>query len=153
MKPGANMGKSYLADGFILDKSFGIGHKNRLVNPKIMVANTPMDSDKIKIFGSRVKVDSMAKVAAIERAERDKMKMKVEKILNHKIDLFINRQLIYNYPEEIMSEAGVSTIEHADFEGVERLALVLGGEIVSTFDHPDLVKYGECKKVNEIMIG
>ena len=35
--------------------------------------------------------------------------------------LFINRQLIYNYPEEIMTDAGVASIEHADFEGVERL--------------------------------
>ena len=28
------------------------------------------------------------------------------------------------------------SIEHADFEGIERLALVLGGEITSTFDEP-----------------
>jgi hypothetical protein len=28
------------------------------------------------------------------------------------------------------------SIEHADFDGIERLALVLGGEIVSTFDTP-----------------
>jgi hypothetical protein len=36
-------------------------------------------------------------------------------------------------------------IEHADFEGIERLALVLGGEIVSTFEEPDKVKLGACK--------
>merc|ERR1719461_415843 len=112
-----------------------------------------MDSDKIKVFGSRVKVDSMAKVAAIERAERDKMKRKVDKILAHKIDLFINRQLIYNYPENLFTAAGISSIEHADFEGVERLALVLWADIVSTFDNPDKVKLGTCKKVEEIMIG
>ena len=39
-------------------------------------------------------------------------------------DLF--RQLIYNYPEQLFADAGVMAIEHADFEGVERLALVLG---------------------------
>ena len=43
--------------------------------------------------------------------------------------------------------------EHADFEGIERLALVLGGEIVSTFDHPEKVKLGTCELVEEIMIG
>jgi len=47
----------------------------------------------------------------------------------------------------------VSTIEHADFEGVERLALVLGAEIVSTFERPDLTQYGTCDQVSEIMIG
>ena len=44
-------------------------------------------------------------------------------------------------------------IEHADFDGIERLALVLGGEVTSTFDHPDKVKLGECALIDEIMIG
>jgi hypothetical protein len=34
------------------------------------------------------------------------------------------------------------SIEHADFDGIERLALVTGGEIASTFEHPDQVKLG-----------
>lgn len=44
-------------------------------------------------------------------------------------------------------------IEHADFDGIERLALVTGGEIVSTFDNPDLVKLGECDVIEQVMIG
>lgn len=59
--------------------------------PRILVANTPMDYDKIKIFGTRVKVDSMDKVAEIEQAEKEKMKAKVERILAYKPDIFINR--------------------------------------------------------------
>lgn len=38
----------------------------------------------------------------------------------------VSRQLIYNYPEQLFADAGVMAIEHADFEGVERLALVTG---------------------------
>lgn len=49
--------------------------------------------------------------------------------------------------------AGVMSIEHADFDGIERLALVLGGEIASTFDDPSNVKLGHCKQIEEIMIG
>lgn len=45
------------------------------------------------------------------------------------------------------------SIEHADFDGIERLALVLGGEIVSTFDNAKDVKLGHCKQIAEIMIG
>jgi T-complex protein 1 subunit beta len=41
-----------------------------LENAKILIANTPMDTDKLKIYGSKVRVDSTAKVAAIEEAER-----------------------------------------------------------------------------------
>ena len=36
---------------------------------QVLVANTPMDTDKVKIYGSKVKVDSVAKVAEIEAVE------------------------------------------------------------------------------------
>jgi len=150
---GGQLKDSFLADGFILNKEFGIGQKKVLKNPKIMVANTPMDTDKIKILGAKVMTSSVSQVAEIEAAEKEKMKAKVKKILNHNIDLFINRQLIYNYPEEIFADNGVASIEHADFEGVERLALVLGADIVSTFDTPDQVTFGKCELVEERMIG
>lgn len=59
----------------------------RLENAKILIANTcefmrstpdsrisipftAMDTDKIKVFGARVKVDSTGKLAELERAER-----------------------------------------------------------------------------------
>lgn len=118
-----------------------------------MVSNTPMDHDKIKIFGSKVKVDSMQKVADIEEAEKQKMKKKVDKILAHKPDVFINRQLIYNYPEQLLAEKGVMVIEHADFDGTERLAAVLGANILSTFDNPEGATLGFCNLIEEIMIG
>jgi len=61
--------------------------------------------------------------------------------------------LIYNYPEQLFADAGVAAIEHADFDGVERLSKVLGGDIVSTFDTPDIVKLGECDRIEEIIVG
>jgi T-complex protein 1 subunit beta len=112
-----------------------------------------MDTDKIKVFGSRVKVDSTAKVAEIELAEKQKMKEKVDKILKHDINVFINRQLIYNYPEQLFADAKVMAIEHADFDGTERLAAVLGADILSTFDNPESAVLGTCTLIEEIMIG
>ena len=41
-------------------------------------------------------------------------------------------------------------IEHADFDGIERLALVTGGEIVSTFGNPELVKIGKCDLIEQV---
>jgi len=152
-KEGGTMTDSYLEEGFILEKSFGVGQNKRIENAKILVANTPMDTDKIKIYGAKVKVDSMEKTAQIEEAEKDKMRSKCQKIIGHGIDIFINRQLIYNFPEQIFASAGVSSIEHADFDGIERLGHVLGAEIVSTFDHPELVTLGHCDLVEEILIG
>lgn len=85
-----------------------------------------MDTDKVKVFGSRVRVESPDQLATIERAEREKMRDKVERIKRHDVNCFINRQLIYNWPEQLFADAGVMAIEHADFEGIERLALVTG---------------------------
>merc|ERR1711939_772247 len=144
---------SYLEEGFILNKKIGVGQPKRIENANIMVANTSMDADKIKIFGSRVRTESMSKVADIEVAEEEKMKAKCQKIVDHGINVFINRQLIYNLPEQTFTDAGVLSIEHADFDGIERLGLVLGAEICSTFDHPELVKLGTCELLEEVMIG
>ncbi|XP_021571227.1 T-complex protein 1 subunit beta-like [Carlito syrichta] len=147
-KLGGSLADSYLDEGFLLDKKIRVNQPKRIENAKILIANTGMDTDKIKIFVSRVRVDSTAKVAETEHAEKEEMKEKVEHILKHGINCFINRQLIYNYPEQLF----VMAIEHADFAGVERLALVTGGEIASTFDHPELVKLGSCKLIEEVMI-
>jgi len=153
-RTGGTLRDSYLDhEGFILDKKIGTGCPKRMEDCRILVANTPMDSDKIKIFGTKVKVDSMAKVAEIESAEKAKMNAKVDKIIAHKCNVFINRQLIYNLPEQRLADAGVMSIEHADFDGIERLALVTGGDIVSTFETPDQVKLGGAKLIEEVMIG
>jgi len=152
-KAGGAVKESYLEPGFILEKRISPGHPKTLTNCKVMVANTPMDTDKIKIYGSRVKVDSLEAVQEIEKAEKDKMKGKVEKICESGCNVFINRQLIYNYPEEVFKNNKVMCIEHSDFDGTERLAAVLGADIVSTFDDPSKIVLGTCDKIEEIMIG
>lgn len=154
-KAGGSLSDSFLADGFILEKTISVACPKVMENARIMVANTPMDYDKIKIYGTKVKVDSMDAVAEIEKAEKDKMKDKVEKILAYKPNVFINRQLIYNYPEELLAQKGIMVIEHADFDGIERLAASTGAEILSTFDAPERsdVVLGGCKRIEEILIG
>ncbi|GAB4818128.1 hypothetical protein N2152v2_005174 [Parachlorella kessleri] len=144
-KTGGTLRDSFLDEGFILDKRIGVGQPKRIEDAKILVSNTAMDTDKIKIYGARV--------ADIEKAEKEKMRQKCERIIAHGINCFVNRQLIYNFPEELFADAGVMAIEHADFDGIERLALVTGGEITSTFDDPSNVKLGHCKLIEEIMIG
>eukprot|EP00917_Polyrhabdina_sp_WS-2016_P031224 GHVP01066584.1.p2 GENE.GHVP01066584.1~~GHVP01066584.1.p2 ORF type:complete len:535 (-),score=104.85 GHVP01066584.1:3086-4690(-) len=152
-KQGGTMADSFLADGFLLEKKIGVGQPKRLENCKVLVANTPMDSDKIKIYGAKVQVDSFVTLQEIEAAERDKMKSKVDKILKHGCNVFVNRQLIYNYPDQLFKNAGVIAIEHSDFDGTERLAAVLGSEIVSTFENPEKVTLGTCDLIEECTIG
>ncbi|QSL64077.1 hypothetical protein MERGE_000232 [Pneumocystis wakefieldiae] len=122
-KSGGRLRDSYLDDGFILEKKIGVNQPKRLENAKILVSNTPMDTDKVKVFGARVRVDATSKLAELEKAER------------------------------LFADAGMMSIEHADFDGIERLALVTGGEIASTFDHPEYVKLGRCDLIEEIIIG
>lgn len=152
-KLGSSMDQSFLDEGFLLNKTPGQNQPRRVENARVLLANTAMDSDKIKVFGSRVRTNDIKSLAEIEQAEKDKMKEKVEKICKYDMNVFINRQLIYNYPEQLFADNKIMAIEHADFEGIERLAAVLGGEIVSTFDNPGSVKIGHCDLIEEIMIG
>ncbi|SCU97405.1 LAMI_0F09956g1_1 [Lachancea mirantina] len=150
---GGKLSDSFLDEGFILQKKFGNNQPRRVENAKILIANTSLDTDKVKIFGAKFKVDSTSKLAQLEKAEKLKMKTKIDKIAQFGINTFINRQLIYDYPEQLFTDHCINSIEHADFEGVERLALVTGGEVVSTFDNPEKCKLGECELIEEIMIG
>lgn len=151
--PGGTLTELFLDDGFILDKKFGVNQPKKVVKPKILVANTAMDTDKVKVFGAKFKVDLTLKLAELERAERDKMKAKVAQIVAYGADIFVNRQLIYDYPEHLFTDAKMNLIEHADFEGIERLLLVLGADVVSTFDKPGLVTLGTCDLVEEVVVG
>ena len=69
-----------------MEKKIVVNQPKRIENARILIANTAMDADKIKvivvfisyivyipllqIFGSKVWVDSTAKVAEIELAEK-----------------------------------------------------------------------------------
>lgn len=154
-KSGGTLKDSYLDEGFILEKQISVGCPRRIQNAKILVANTPMDYDKVKIYGMKVEVDDIEKVAEIEQAEKEKMKEKVDAICAYGPTVFINRQLVYNYPEQLLAQKGIMCIEHADFEGVERLANATGAEILSTFKNPERASeiLGSAKLIEEIMIG
>lgn len=62
-KPGGSIRDSYLAEGLILEKTISVGCPRKVENAKILVANTPMDYDKIKIYGSVVEAEGYDKVA------------------------------------------------------------------------------------------
>ena len=109
-----------------------------------------MDTDKIKIYGARA--GGLDGEGWRDRsAEKRKMEDKCERIANHRCNLFINRQLIYNYPEQVLMNKGVTSIEHADFDGVE--ASLVTGEICSTFGNASENVLGTYDLVEEIMIG
>lgn len=73
-------------------------------SPPLLPSRSLSTSLQVKIYGAKVKVDSILGVAEIEAAEKEKMKNKVDRIMAHGIDVFINRQLIYNYPEQLFSQ-------------------------------------------------
>lgn len=51
-KAGGTLAESWLDEGFILAKPPGVGQPTRVENARILVANTAMDTDKIKIYGA-----------------------------------------------------------------------------------------------------
>lgn len=143
-----DLSESILVDGIVLNKDCDID----LNNPKILVANTSLDFDKTKIFSSKINVDSVKELANIENAEKEQMISKIDAISKIPFDLFVNRQIIYDYPNQLLENKGIKVIEHADFDGVERLNKVLGGSLVSTFEGIKESDFGTCTKVSTIEI-
>ncbi|EDS41421.1 chaperonin [Culex quinquefasciatus] len=76
-KTGSCFEDSFLDEGFLLDKKPDRHQSKRIENAMILVANTPMDTDKIQVIGSSIKMDSMANIAELEVAEKEKMTDKV----------------------------------------------------------------------------
>lgn len=161
-KAGGRLRDSFLSEGFLLDRRMLTSMK--VTDARILIANTALDTDKIKVFGSRIKVDSSEALAAMERAEREKMRQKIEAIKALGVNCVVNRQLIYSWPAQLLADAGIAVIEHADFDGVERLALVTGAQIASVFHHHDQdgksgqaaeqkIKLGHAALVEEVIIG
>lgn len=164
IKSSGKLEESFLSDGFILKKDQHIDekllaekntdqHEAAPGEIRVLTANTSLDTDKIKIFGAKINVNSISKLSDIEEAERNRMREKIDRICSVPIKVFINRQLIYDYPLELFREKGVIAIEHADFDGVERLTKFLGGRIMSTFDKLDDEHFGSCTKVANVLIG
>lgn len=148
LKIEGDLSESHLVDGIVLNKEVDV----ELENPRVLIANTSMDYDKTKIFSSKVNVESIKELEKIEIAEKEKMISKVETICAIPFDLFINRQIIYDYPFQLLKKKGLAVIEHADFDGVERLNKVLGGNLLSSFESVREEDLGACKRVSSITI-
>lgn len=93
-KTGGSLAQSRLEDGFILEKKIGVGCPKRIENAKILIANTAMDTDKIKVFSAKVSVDSVAAVAEIEEAER--VRRTPSPITQSEVFIYISLLLIRN---------------------------------------------------------
>ncbi|EJW05072.1 hypothetical protein EDEG_00853 [Edhazardia aedis USNM 41457] len=79
IKTGGKLEESFFVeDGFILDCDVEIPEP--IKNPRIMVANTQMDQDKVKIYGAKIDVQSVKELWEIEDAEKQRMKDKVDSI-------------------------------------------------------------------------
>lgn len=169
--------------GFLLDKKIGVNQPKRIENAKILIANTGMDTDKIKVCEVNMSLRSWSlSLSELNRWPHPSADLRLQgarglhgkggrdrngreredegeggedpqtrhQLLHQQVSdthhhhhrvlpsagdvrfnvcvllRFIIRQLIYNYPEQLFGAAGVMAIEHADFVGVERLALVTG---------------------------
>ena len=151
-KLGSSADKSFLEDGLLLEKSFSKSNVKAINNPKVLVVNTNLDTDKVKIFGAKVTANDYEQIAEIQDAEKQKMKNKIEKIAKSGCNVLVNRQLIYDYPLELLHERGIVCIQNADFDGIERVAAALNAKIISNFDDFDESYIGHCECIEEIVM-
>ena len=80
-----------IKDFYSLEKQVGVGQTRRLQECGILLANK---SDKIEIYGPRVKVAETNKVAEKGLAVKEKMRRNCKRIFAHGCNVLINHQLI-----------------------------------------------------------
>lgn len=146
---GGEVCDSSVSEGIILEGDVGPGQKTEWDAPRVLVVNTSLDADKIKVFGAKASVESVGDLVRIEEAEKQRMREKIEKISEH-ADIVVNRQLIYDYPTQEFTQRNKISIERADFSGVEMLAQVLGACVLSTFDSVSDADTGTCRKFRRV---
>ncbi|KAI5170851.1 T-complex protein 1 subunit beta [Nematocida sp. LUAm3] len=149
---GGEITDSTVEEGILLECDIGPGQKTRVENPRVLVVNTALDTDKVKIFGAKSAVTSPKDLEQLETAERRRMSEKVERISQHG-DVIVNRQIIYDYPTQEFTKREKVSIERADFSGVEMLAKVLDATILSTFDKVEEKDIGKCSLFERVRIG
>ncbi|KAI5185357.1 T-complex protein 1 subunit beta [Nematocida homosporus] len=149
---GGEISESHIDSGLMLECDVGPGQKTRVENPKVLVVNTALDTDKIKIFGAKASVTSPKDLERLEEAERQRMSEKVAAISKH-ADVIVNRQIIYDYPTQEFTKRGKVSVERADFTGVEMLSKVLDGSILSTFDEVSAADIGSCALFERLRLG
>lgn len=58
-KRGATLADSFLDEGFLLDKKPGVHQPQKVSDARILIANTSMDTDKIKVYISLIHINIM----------------------------------------------------------------------------------------------
>ncbi|OQS54894.1 CCT2 [Ecytonucleospora hepatopenaei] len=126
---------------------------HKILKPKVLVVNTALDFDKIKLSTSKANVNSILELKKIEDSEKQRMRDKINDICKIDFDVLINRQIIYDYNMQLLLDKGKYVIENADFGNVERLHQVLGGKVLSHFcDGVENNATGTCEFIEQIQI-
>ena len=151
-----DLSESCWCNKLILDKKLNIGtNSNTFVeNPKVLLINSSLDYDKIKIFSSKISVTSLAELEALEQAEKTRMENKINDICKLDFDVLINRQIIYDFPMHLLLNKKKYVIENADFDNIERLNKALGSPVLSHFfeAHDSDKVIGKCEKIETVYI-
>ena len=110
---------------------------------KIIIKNSKgrVFKDEIEKISSKLNIVDKKIGNAIKRAVKEEMRENVQKIIAHAINCFVNKQLTYNFLEELHVDTSIIASGHADFDRMEPLALVIGGEIT----------FGLCNPIKEMM--
>ncbi|KAI5181957.1 T-complex protein 1 subunit beta [Nematocida sp. AWRm80] len=149
--PGGEVTDSHIDNGLLLECDIGPGQKTKFTNPRVLIVNTAMDADKIKIFGAKAQVKTPKELEFLEEAEKKRMQEKIEQISQY-ADIIVNRQIIYDYPTQQFTRQGKISIERAGFAGMEMLSRVLNGKILSTFESVQETDIGHCEEFERVKI-
>eukprot|EP00923_Selenidium_pygospionis_P026548 GHVN01047463.1.p1 GENE.GHVN01047463.1~~GHVN01047463.1.p1 ORF type:complete len:333 (+),score=31.18 GHVN01047463.1:468-1466(+) len=130
-----------------------------LTNPSILVANTNLSTDRVKLPAATITQSNLFLLDSLQKKENAHLRAKLQSIIDLHPNLVVNRQIVYDYPNELLTDHSINLVENTDFENTEKVAAFTNASIVSlvsdtlnTQTNSLKISLGTCRQVSTFTV-
>lgn len=141
---------SKVVDGIVLKPVLDLppNSPKKVLNPKIALINTPIESEKL-VSKTRIEVTDPTALAKLKKQEKDSAKKVVEKIRRSGVNVVFCSRRIDDLPMAYFIESGILAVRNVSKTDMKRLEKITGGKTVTILDELNESSLGKAEFVEE----
>jgi len=152
-KEGQSLDDTRLIDGIVLDKEVVHPDMPKLMeNPKIALLDVSLEIEKTE-FDAKINVESPEQMKAFLKQEEDTMKSMVDKIAASGANLVLCQKGIDDLVQHFLARKKIIAVRRIKKSDMDKLALAIGGRLVSRIEDLSEKDLGTAKLVEERRVG
>ncbi len=142
-----------LVKGIILDKEISHSQMPKdLKNPKIALLGYPLEVKKGE-WDAKISVESPEKMMAFLDEEENMVQKKVNKLLDHGVNVILSHKGMDDTAIHFLKKAGVMAIKSVTKSDVDLIAEAIGASVLNSLESISDKDLGTCDRVYEKQIG